>query len=229
MSYFTREERVVYEKRRRDKIIRESRDFRVLQGWMLTLHPDLMADFVAFNNKLRRENPFKKDLSTSPMFRRFIHEGTGTFSDCESSAFFQVDCKLFALCFLGCVMKRTLTVGLRDILAESGCKQESPVVKAVQPLQEELPMTEHTVTEVVQCSDQLPILTDAEVTEVLRGLEETLSTAEVEELLRGLEETSNTGETQNTEETLDVNGNSQHYVDSELDAVLNMCIDDYIV
>ena len=245
MSYFTREERVVYEKRRRDKIIRESRDFRVLQGWMLTLHPDLMADFVAFNNKLRRENPFKKDLSTSPMFRRFIYQGTGTFSDCESSAFFQVDCKQFALCFLGCVMKRTLTVGLRDILAESGCKQESPVVKAVQPLQEELPMTEHTVTEVVQCSDQLPILTDAEVTEVLRGLEETLSTAEVEELLRGLEETfsvaevdellrgleetSNTGETQNTEETLDANGNSQHYVDSELDAVLNMCIDDYIV
>ena len=98
--WLTREERTVYEKRRRDKIIQESRDFRVLQGWMLTLHPDLMADFIAFNDKLRRENPSRKDLSTSPMFRRFICEGTGTFSDCESPTFFQVDCKLVTLCFL---------------------------------------------------------------------------------------------------------------------------------
>ncbi len=120
-------------------------------------------------------------------------------------------------------------VGLKDIFAEPDCKQESPVGQVVQPLQDQLPMTEHVVTEVVQCSDQLPALTDEEVAEVLRGLEETFSTAEVEELLRGLEETSNAGETPNTEETSDVNGNSQHYIDNELDAVLNMCIDDYIV
>ena len=97
--WLTREERTVYEKRRRDKIIQESRDFRVLQGWMLALYPDLMADFIAFNDKLRRENPSRKDLSTSPMFRRFIYEGTGTFSDCDPPAFFRVDCKLIVLCF----------------------------------------------------------------------------------------------------------------------------------
>ncbi len=61
-------------------------------------------------------------------------------------------------------------IGLRDIL--TNCKQEqSPVT--VQPSQEQISMTE-PVTEVVQCSDQLPILTDAEVTEVLRGLERDL-------------------------------------------------------
>ena len=106
-------------------------------------------------------------------------------------------------------------VGLRDILTD--CKQESLV--AVQPLQDQLPMTEYSV----QCSDQLPALTDADVAEVLRGLEETFSAAEVEELLRGLEETSNAGETSDTKE------NSRHYIDDELDAVLDMCIDDYVV
>jgi hypothetical protein len=120
------------------------------------------------------------------------------------------------------VIKKSLMIGLRDIL--TNCKQESPVT--VQPSQEQISMTE-PVTEVVQCFDQLPILTDAEVTEVLRGLEETFSTAEVEELLRGLEETSVAGETK--EETLGTKENGQHYIDDELDAVLDMNIDDYIV
>ena len=86
--YLMREERTAYEKRRRDKVIQESRDFRVLQGWMLTLHPDLFAEFVAFNKKLQRDNPARKDLTTSPMFRKFVLEGTGTFSDYESPTFF---------------------------------------------------------------------------------------------------------------------------------------------
>ncbi len=108
-------------------------------------------------------------------------------------------------------------IGLRDIL--TNCEQ-------VQPSQEQIPMTE-PITEVVQCSDQLPLLTDDEVTEVLRGLEETFSTAEVEELLRGLEETSVAGEIK--EETSGARENGQHYVDDELDAVMNMDINDYIV
>ena len=137
-------------------------------------------------------------------------------------------------------------VGLRDILREPDCKQEGPVDQVAQPSQyqlpvmehtvtevmqcsDQLPVMEHTVTEVIQCSDQLPVLTNAEVEEVLRGLEETFSAAEVEELLRGLEETSNAGETSNTKETSDVNESSGHYIDNELDAVLNMCTDDYIV
>ncbi len=80
MSFWlTREERTMYEKRRRDRIIQESRDYRVMQGWLLALHPDIMTAFVAFNEKLRKENPSREDLTTSPMFRRFVREKTGTF------------------------------------------------------------------------------------------------------------------------------------------------------
>jgi hypothetical protein len=77
--WLTREERTTYEKRRRDRVIQESRDYRVMQGWLLALYPDIMTDFLAFNEKLRKENPVRKDLTTSPMFRRFVREKTGTF------------------------------------------------------------------------------------------------------------------------------------------------------
>ena len=108
-------------------------------------------------------------------------------------------------------------VGLRDILV--GCVQ-------VQPSQEQMPTAE-PIVEVIQCSDQLPILTDDEVADVLRGLEETFSTAEVEELLRGLEETSVAEEIK--EETSGERESGEHYVDDELNAVMNMDVNDYIV
>ena len=81
--------------------------------------------------------------------------------------------------------------------------------------------------EVVQCSDQLPILTNDEVADVLRGLEETFSVAEVEELLRGLEETSVAEEVNG--ETSGEMGSGDHYVDDELNAVMNMDVNDFIV
>ncbi len=104
-------------------------------------------------------------------------------------------------------MRRSLAVGLRDTLAD--CVQE-------RPLRQQMPMVESEV-EVVQCSDQLPMLTDDDVTDLLRGLEETFSVAEVEELLRGLEETST------------VNEGGNHYVDDEVKAVMSMDINDFIV
>ncbi len=79
MDYFTRKERAVYEKNRRDRITSESRRYRVMQGWMLTKYPDLYTEFVAFNEQLQRANPKRKDLTTSPMFKRFVCEGAGTF------------------------------------------------------------------------------------------------------------------------------------------------------
>ena len=94
--WLTKEERTRYEKRRRDRVIQESRDFHVMKGWLLTLYPDLMTDFLVFNEKLRKENPCRKDLSTSPMFRRFVCEGTGTFCcsvrlcDSKPSVFFRL-------------------------------------------------------------------------------------------------------------------------------------------
>ncbi len=115
-------------------------------------------------------------------------------------------------------------VGLRDILREPNCEQEGSADQATQPAQysDQLPVVEQDLTDpvtvqVVQCSDQLPVLTNAEVVEVLRGLEETFSAAEVEELLGGLEETSN------------VDGSNGHYIDDEMNSVLNMCVEDYVV
>jgi hypothetical protein len=122
-------------------------------------------------------------------------------------------------------------VGLRDILREPICKPEGladPVAdQATQPAQysDQLPVVDQDLTDPVadqatqpiQRSDQLPVLTNAEVEEVLRGLEETFSAAEVEELLRGLGETSIT------------DGSDGHYIDSEMNSVLNMCVEDYIV
>ncbi len=69
----------MYEKGRRDRVLRESRNYRVLQGWMLVKYPDLYTEFEAFNQRLRSANPARKDLTTSPMFRNFVSTGTGTF------------------------------------------------------------------------------------------------------------------------------------------------------
>ncbi len=78
-GWLTREERTIYEKRRRDKVMQESRDYRVMNGWLTALYPNIMAAFVAFRNSLQKESPWRKDLTTSPVFRRFIREKTGTF------------------------------------------------------------------------------------------------------------------------------------------------------
>ena len=48
------------------------------------------------------------------------------------------------------------------------------------------PVTE-VKTDVIQCSEWLPALSDDDVTHLLRGLEETFSVSEVEELLKGTE------------------------------------------
>ncbi len=146
--------------------------------------------------------------------------------------FFQVDCKPITLCFLGCVQqKKTLMVGLRDILSEPVSKREDladPVAdQAIQPTQysDQLPVADQDLTDPVadQAIENPFTLTDAEVAEVLRGLEETFTAAEVEELLGGLGETSTT-------DGSDGDGTLQgHHIDNEMDGVLNMCIEDYIV
>ena len=147
-------------------------------------------------------------------------------------------------CFSGSVQqKRTLVVGLTDLLSGPVRKREdltnSPVTpKAVQPTQytNQLPVADQAIqpeTPFTQYTDHLPVadqaiqpenpftLTDAEVEEVLRGLEETFTAAEVEELLGGLGETSTTNESDGTLQ--------DHYIDSEVDGVLDMCVEDYIV
>ncbi len=98
MSFWlTREERTAYEKKRRDRIIQESRDYRVIQGWLMVQYPDILAAFVAFRENLQRQNPCRKDLTTSPMFRRFVREKTGTYYVLLSWVL--CDCKPIVFCF----------------------------------------------------------------------------------------------------------------------------------
>jgi hypothetical protein len=128
-------------------------------------------------------------------------------------------------------MGKSLTVELRDI----NCAQRQWT-----------PVTE-VRTDVIQCSEWLPALSDDDVTHLLRGLEETFSTSEVEELLKGLEGVSAVDEggeetfsTSEVEEllrgfkgvsTVDESGKeiSDCYVNSEVRAVMSMDIDDFIV
>ncbi len=63
----------------KSRIIQESRDYRVMHGWLMAQYPDILATFVAFKENLQRQNPWRKDLSTSPTFRRFVLEKTGTY------------------------------------------------------------------------------------------------------------------------------------------------------
>ncbi len=96
-----------------------------------------------------------------------------------------------------------------------------PLLTTTQPTQKQMPTTEPWV-EVIQSSDKLPMLTDDEVYDVMKGLEETFSVAEVDELLRGL------GETFAPEEAKEGTSND-HYVDDEIDTVMNMNISDFVV
>ncbi len=77
MSYLTKEERAEYERGRRKVNMQESRNYRLIQGWLVKQYPDIMAEHEAFRIKLARENPMRKDLTTSPAFRRFMREEKG--------------------------------------------------------------------------------------------------------------------------------------------------------
>ncbi len=126
-------------------------------------------------------------------------------------------------------------VGLTDLLSEPVRDQKDlahlPVAdQTVPPIQhtdQTVPPIQHTDQTVLpqQCTvpiDENPFtLTNAQVDEVLRGLEETFTDAEVEELLRGLGETSANDESNGVL--------SGHYVDNEMNDVLDMCVEDYIV
>ena len=61
-------------------------------------------------------------------------------------------------------------------------------------------------------------LTDEEVSDVLKGLEETFTATEVEELLGGL------GETLDEDELM-----ADHYIDAEAKRMMNMTAEDFVV
>ena len=76
-AYMSKSERAVYEQRRRKAVIQESRDHRLMSKWLLKVHPDVLAEFCAYQTKLRESNPIHKDLTTAPQFVRFMAENNG--------------------------------------------------------------------------------------------------------------------------------------------------------
>ncbi len=71
-------ERTLYEQRRRKNVIRESREYRVMERWLLKMYPVVANEFKLFHTKLQKQNPYKRDLTTTEDFHRFMRLGDGT-------------------------------------------------------------------------------------------------------------------------------------------------------
>ncbi len=70
-------ERALYERRRRRAVISEAREHRVMTRWLKKMYPKISSEFVLFHTKLQKDNPHKRDLTTSDDFSRFIRLGDG--------------------------------------------------------------------------------------------------------------------------------------------------------
>ncbi len=192
-SYLTKEEKSEYEQRRRKQIIQESRDYRLMHGWLMKVYPDILAEHCAFKTKLQRENPARKDLTTAPGFRTFMQEENGM-EYVLLFVFLRYCVTVNWLCciFSGAVqVHRRMRVTLTDILGQPVQSQQDPVGRTVVD-----PPTQCTVTVPL---DENPFgLTNEEIDELLKGLEGS--------------------------------GVSSGYdIDAELDSVLNMCVEDFVV
>ncbi len=80
LTMSTREvkERTLYEQRRRKNVIRESREFRVMERWLAKMYPTIANEFKLFHTKLQKQNPSKRDLTTTEDFLCFVRLGDGT-------------------------------------------------------------------------------------------------------------------------------------------------------
>ena len=77
-GYLSKSEKREYEQRRRVAVIQESRDYRLMNGWLRKKYPDILAQHLAFKGALRRDNPSRKDLTTAPQFHKFMRGEDGT-------------------------------------------------------------------------------------------------------------------------------------------------------
>ncbi len=71
-------ERAIYERKRRRNVIREAREHRVIIPWLKILYPRISIEFDLFLNRLQKQNPNAKDLTTTGDFHRFMRLGKGT-------------------------------------------------------------------------------------------------------------------------------------------------------
>ena len=74
MSYYTKEERSNYERSRRAQNMEQIRDYRLMRSWMEKRHPNILNAYISFKEDLQKRNPYRVDLSKSPIFRKFLRD-----------------------------------------------------------------------------------------------------------------------------------------------------------
>ena len=202
-SYLTKQEKKEYEQTRRKQIIQDSRDHRLMSKWLTKTHPDIVAEFRAFKAKLQRGNPLRKDLTTAPAFRRFMQKGDDVVSKREKMVVALVDVQYYPV------------QSQQDSSAQTTV-EPTVSLNPVQSQQDSFAQT--TVGPTVSLNENPFDLTNEEVDELLRGLEEI-----------NYEEVKALGETDNGLPGCPEGSGVPHYIDSELASVLNMDVDDFIV
>ena len=70
-SYYTKKEKLDYERSRRTQNMEQARNYRLMEGWLGKQHPDILNAYVTFKEDLQKQNPGRLDLTKSPMFREF--------------------------------------------------------------------------------------------------------------------------------------------------------------
>ena len=76
--HLTKEEKKAYERKRRANVTQEARNYRLINKWLMRRYPDILTQYYAFRNVLQRNNPYRKDLTTAPQFRKFMIGEDGT-------------------------------------------------------------------------------------------------------------------------------------------------------
>ncbi len=129
--------------------------------------------------------------------------------------------------FSDCVkFKTTLRIPILDIQSYPAVAMDTqtsePVTVVLQSSTD--PISETPIASVNAETSSVPVdenpftLTDAEVSDILKGLEETYTPEEVDKLLGGLEKTLD-------EDRL----NADHYIDAEVERMMSMTTEDFVV
>ncbi len=77
-SYYTKKEKLDYERLRRMQNIEQARNYRLMESWLGKQHPDILNAYLTFKEDLQRQNPSRQDLTKAPMFREFMLEKRGS-------------------------------------------------------------------------------------------------------------------------------------------------------
>ncbi len=59
-------------------MIKDAREHRLMTRWLRKVYPKISEEFDLFHAKLQRDNPNRRDLTTTGDFARFMRSGDGT-------------------------------------------------------------------------------------------------------------------------------------------------------